>query len=109
MTGGFQGQLHLRHSPSHLVQPARNSFPEPESIVTQIFFGAIINTSGIFQTYYQTAFLRIYATRTFYLLPLLNAASNPGRIGPAFLASTFGPINMLLPLGQWLPSSQFTG
>ena len=33
----------------------------------------------------------------FYLLPILNAASIPGRILPAFIAGTVGPLNMLLP------------
>lgn len=33
----------------------------------------------------------------FYFLPILNAASVPGRIITGFLANTIGPVNMLIP------------
>ena len=37
------------------------------------------------------------ARLAFYLLPILNAASVPGRIITGFLANTMGPVNMLIP------------
>ena len=33
----------------------------------------------------------------FYLLPILNAASVPGRIIPNFIADYIGPFNILIP------------
>ena len=41
---------------------------------------------------------RVIAARlAFYLLPILNAASVPGRIITGFLANTMGPVNLLIP------------
>lgn len=37
------------------------------------------------------------ARLAFYLLPILNAASVPGRIITGFLANTMGPVNLLIP------------
>ena len=63
-----------------------------------MFFGYIGFFGPIF-------YVQSYAIQTklmsensaFMLLPILNAASTPGRIIPGFLAGTFGPVNMLLP------------
>jgi MFS family permease len=81
-----------------LLEPA--AFTEaPYSLFCTAMFSGYVGFFGpIF-------YIQPYAIQTkamsedvaFYLLPILNAASVPGRIIPGFLAGTVGPINMLLP------------
>ncbi|KAG0651361.1 Aspyridones efflux apdF [Hyphodiscus hymeniophilus] len=63
-----------------------------------MFFGNIGFFGPLF--YVQTYVIQTrIASRnlSFYLLPMLNAASIPGRIVPGFFAGKIGPLNVLLP------------
>ena len=64
--------------------------------------GEFLGFMGLYIPYY---YISVYATRVigtnenlaFYLLPIINAGSIPGRIIPNFLADKTGPLNILVP------------
>ncbi|KAN0072260.1 Major facilitator superfamily domain containing protein [Elaphomyces granulatus] len=77
-----------------------SSFREPQYV---LFCIALF--LGFLGLYNFLIFVQPYAIETgivdnnlgFYLLPILNAASAPGRVAPSLLADYVGPVNMLIP------------
>jgi len=81
-----------------LVEPSAFKEAPYSFFCSAMFFGYVGFFGPIF--YIQSYAIDegiLSAKLAFYLLPILNAASIPGRIIPGFIAGRAGPLNMLIP------------